>query len=122
MYDILRSILFAPLKYLIKLFIPLVIDDKSKLEIDFVFDGVRNAFKKAGVYSITIDGLETKLSSYSLRGTYITNRVQHGVPKEHIALACGTSATMIERYYSVAQSTDFLESFINLDQKIYYRT
>ena len=81
-----------------------------------MYVGIRNAFKKAGVYSITIDGLETKLSSYSLRGTYITNRVQHGVPKEHIALACGTSATMIERYYSVAQSTDFLESFINLDQ------
>ena len=80
-----------------------------------VYNGIRNAFKQAGVYSVTIDGIDTKLSSYSLRGTYITNRVQHGVPKEHIALACGTSTTMIDRHYSVAKTTDFLESFINLD-------
>lgn len=47
-----------------------------------------------------------KRTIYSLRHTYITMRLSHGTPIYFLAMNCGTSVEMIEKFYGKKRVTD----------------
>ena len=56
-----------------------------------------------------IDADKKKHTLYCLRHFYITERLREGIPIYEIASNCGTSVSMIEKYYSDARPTDFMD-------------
>jgi integrase len=56
-----------------------------------------------------IDADRKKHTLYCLRHFYITERLREGIPIYEIASNCGTSVSMIEKYYSDARPTDFMD-------------
>lgn len=70
-------------------------------------EGFNSLIRASGV---EFDSNGGKMTLYSLRHTYITYRLQEGVGVYDIATNCGTSVAMIEKYYSDAKSTDFVDS------------
>ena len=56
-----------------------------------------------------IDADEKKHTLYCLRHFYITERLREGIQIYEIASNCGTSVSMIEKYYSDARPTDFMD-------------
>lgn len=59
-------------------------------------EGFNTLIKEAGVEN---DSMGKKLSIYSLRHYYITDRIRHGVDVYRLAKAAGTSPEMIQRFY-----------------------
>jgi integrase len=59
-------------------------------------EGFNSLIKEAGVEN---DSMGKKLSIYSLRHYYITDRIRHGVDVYRLAKAAGTSPEMIQRFY-----------------------
>ena len=56
-----------------------------------------------------IDAAGRKQTLYCLRHFYITERLREGISIYEIASNCGTSVSMIEKYYSDARPTDFMD-------------
>jgi len=54
--------------------------------------------------TLYVDG--EKRTIYSLRHTYITMRLSHGTPIYFLAMNCGTSVEMIEKYYGKKRVSD----------------
>jgi hypothetical protein len=69
-------------------------------------EGFNNLLRVAGA---EIDADKKKHTLYCLRHFYITERLREGIPIYEIASNCGTSVSMIEKYYSDARPTDFMD-------------
>lgn len=98
-------------------------DRKSKNDFcqsnDFIFcneagrpfgdmrEGFNNLLKEAHA-ELDADGRKHTL--YCLRHYYITEQLKSGKHVYEVASNCGTSVPMIEKYYSDARSTDFINS------------
>lgn len=54
--------------------------------------------------TLEVDGQNRTI--YSLRHTYITMRLSHGTPIYFLAMNCGTSVEMIEKFYGKKRVTD----------------
>ena len=74
---------------------------------------VKRSLRNLGLYEQEgRGGRRVTLSSYSLRGMWITERIKEGIAPVIIAKAAGTSVEMIERFYDGSDATDFLEFLI----------
>jgi len=81
-------------------------DETGKVIRDF-----REGFNNLLLASDTeFDADGSKHTLYSLRHFYITERLKSGVLVYAVADNCGTSVSMIEKYYSDARSTDFVNT------------
>lgn len=80
-------------------------DASGKLIKDFR-EGFNALISAAGV---DLDTQGRKLTIYCLRHTYITFRLKENVGIYQLASNCGTSVAMIEKYYSHARSSDFVQ-------------
>jgi integrase len=80
--------------------------DQSGRVIGDFREGFNNLLKVANA---EIDADKGKHTLYCLRHFYITERLREGIPIYEIASNCGTSVAMIERYYSDARPTDFMD-------------
>jgi hypothetical protein len=100
----------------------LAVDRKSRNEFcqpnDFVWcdeagrvigefrEGFNNLLKTANA---EFDSDKRKHTVYCLRHYYITEKLRDGVPIYEIASNTGTSVSMIEKYYSDARPSDFID-------------
>jgi integrase len=80
--------------------------DESGRVIGHFREGFNNLLKSARA---EIDADKKKYTLYCLRHFYITERLRGGIPIYEIASNCGTSVSMIEKYYSDARPTDFMD-------------
>jgi len=80
-------------------------DETGRVIGDFR-EGFNNLLRIAGA-EIDADGKKHTL--YCLRHFYITERLREGIPIYEIASNCGTSVFMIEKCYSDARPTDFMD-------------
>jgi len=69
-------------------------------------EGFNNLLKVA---KAELDADSKKYTLYCLRHFYITERLREGIAIYEIASNCGTSVAMIEKYYSDARPTDFMD-------------
>jgi integrase len=81
-------------------------DEKGRVIGDFR-EGFNSLLKLANV---VFDSDGKKHTLYSLRHHYITERLREGIPIYDLASNCGTSVAMIEKYYSDARPSDFVET------------
>ncbi len=80
-------------------------DESGRVIGDFR-EGFNNLLRLA---KAEIDADQKKHSLYCLRHFYIIERLREGIPIYEIASNCGTSVSMIEKYYSDARTTDFMD-------------
>jgi site-specific recombinase XerD len=80
-------------------------DETGRVIRDFR-EGFNNLLRVA---KAEMDADKKKHTLYSLRHFYITERLREGIPIYEIASNCGTSVSMIEKYYSDARPTDFMD-------------
>lgn len=80
-------------------------DEKGRVIGDFR-EGFSNLLKNANA---ECDSDSRKHTVYCLRHFYITEKLRDGVPIYEIASNTGTSVSMIEKYYSDARPTDFVD-------------
>ena len=80
-------------------------DESGRVIGDFR-EGFNNLLRIA---KAEIDADKKKHTLYCLRHFYITERLREGIPIYEIASNCGTSVSMIEKYYSDARPTDFMD-------------
>lgn len=81
-------------------------DETGRVIGDFR-EGFNNLLKLA---NSELDTDKKKHTVYCLRHYYITERLREGIPIYEIASNAGTSVAMIEKYYSDARPTDFVDS------------
>jgi integrase len=80
-------------------------DETGRVIGDFR-EGFNSLLKAANA---ELDSDKKKHSIYCLRHFYITEKLRDGIPIYEIASNCGTSVSMIEKYYSDARSLDFVD-------------
>jgi integrase len=80
--------------------------DESGHVIGDFREGFNNLLRTA---KAEVDADRKKHTLYCLRHFYITERLREGIPIYEIASNCGTSVSMIEKYYSDARPTDFMD-------------
>lgn len=80
-------------------------DDKGQVIGDFR-EGFNNLLKAANA---ELDSDRKKHTVYCLRHFYITEKLRDGIPIYEIASNTGTSVSMIEKYYSDARPSDFMD-------------
>jgi len=80
-------------------------DESGRVIGDFR-EGFNNLLRLA---KAEIDADQKKHSLYCLRHFYIIERLREGIPIYEIASNCGTSVSMIEKYYSDARPIDFMD-------------